>query len=35
MNVEGIITIVTRMPCVQTQSAPINAGARQDILVMV
>ena len=34
MNVEGIITIVTRMPSVQTQSAPINASARQDIPVM-
>ena len=35
MNVEGIITIVTRMPSVQTQLAPINVSARQDILVMV
>ena len=35
MNVEGIITIVTRMPSVQIQSAPINVSARQDILVMV
>ena len=34
MNVEGIIAIVTGMPSVQTQSAPINANARQDIPVM-
>ena len=34
MNVEGIIAIVTGMPSVQTQSAPINASARQDIPVM-
>ena len=34
MNVEGIITIVTRMRSVQTLSAPINASAQQDIPVM-
>ena len=34
MNVEGIITIVTRMRSVQTQSAPINASAQQDMPVM-
>ena len=35
MNVEGIITIVTRMLSVQTQLAPINVTARRDIPVMV
>ena len=34
MNVEETITIVTRTPSVQILLAPINASARQDIMVM-